>query len=111
VTGLAALRGKESDRIACLARGLAALGLSVGHGADFLRIAPRDTPGGAGADAGPRVLDPAGDHRMAFAFALCSLVRPAVYVADPGCVSKSWPSFWRDLAKCGARVATHAEGS
>ncbi|TAJ18261.1 MAG: 3-phosphoshikimate 1-carboxyvinyltransferase, partial [Planctomycetota bacterium] len=104
LTGLATLRGKESDRIACLARGLARLGLSVGHGPDFLRIAPGD----AAASSDARVLDPLGDHRMAFAFALCSLAAPRVYVADPGCVSKSWPSFWRDLAKCGARVETHA---
>jgi len=49
-------------------------------------------------------LDPAGDHRMAFAFALLGLLREGVDVSDPGCVAKSWPSFWDDLERAGARV-------
>lgn len=96
LTGLGTLPGKESSRIAVLAAGLAELGLETEATSDSLRIA-RGTPHSA-----PRVLDPAGDHRMAFAFALCSLFLPGVLVAEPGCVAKSWPGFWRDLEAAGA---------
>jgi 3-phosphoshikimate 1-carboxyvinyltransferase len=98
LTGLGTLPGKESSRIEVLARGLAACGFTARAGADDLEIGP-----GPGL-RGEVVLDPAGDHRMAFAFALLGLVVDGVRVADPGCVAKSWPGFWDDLAKCGAKV-------
>jgi 3-phosphoshikimate 1-carboxyvinyltransferase len=41
---------------------------------------------------------------MAFAFALLGLIRPGVFVREPECVAKSWPSFWKDLAALGAKV-------
>ena len=94
--GLATLRRKESDRLDVLAKGLAALGLAARVDADALEIAP-------GRLRGERVrLDPAGDHRMAFAFALLGLVVEGVEVLDAGCVAKSWPSFWEDLERLGA---------
>ena len=42
---------------------------------------------------------------MAFAFALLGLLRSGVRVADAGCVAKSWPRFWEDMAAAGAHVA------
>lgn len=93
LTGLETLNGKESRRVEVLADGLRALGVEVDSTDDELVIGPVNTPGTA-----PLVLDPHGDHRMAFAFALLGLVRPALRVEDPGCVAKSWPSFWDDLA-------------
>ena len=39
------------------------------------------------------------DHRMAMAFAVLGLVRPGISIKNPACVSKSYPSFWRDLAR------------
>ena len=78
-----------------LAEGLRAVGLAVEHGPAHLAVAPGGAPL---PDAGPPlVLDPRADHRMAFAFALLGLAFPRVRVADPGCVAKSWPGFWRDL--------------
>ena len=50
------------------------------------------------------MLDPSGDHRMAFAFALLGLLRPQTYVSNPGCVAKSWPGFWNDLETAGFRI-------
>jgi len=97
--GLATLPGKESDRLTVLAEGLRGVGLAVEVGVDTLRLAP-----GAGASAAPVWLDPRGDHRMAFAFALLGLLRPAVHVRDAGCVAKSWASFWSDLEGLGARL-------
>lgn len=103
LTGLGALRRKESDRLAVLAQGLSAAGLEVALGEQnggSLEIGP-----GRGArDTSEIVLDPHADHRMAFAFALLGLVRAGVYVRDAGCVVKSWPDFWSDMRRAGARV-------
>lgn len=104
LTGLGTLPGKESSRIEVLARGLAALGLETRAGSDFLSIGPRSSR----ATHAPVELDPDGDHRMAFAFALLGLVRTDVDVLEPGCVVKSWPRFWSDLERVGARVLSRA---
>jgi 3-phosphoshikimate 1-carboxyvinyltransferase len=103
LTGLGTLPGKESDRLAGLARALTKLGLVPEVGADSLRIAPGPAPTVPRTSA-PLVLDPLGDHRMAFAFALLGLVVPGVLVRDPRCVAKSWSAFWEDLAALGAHV-------
>ncbi len=95
--GLGTLPGKESSRIELLARGLEQAGWQASASRDSLRIGPPRVP-----ETRPVVLDPAGDHRMAFAFALLGLLRPGIAVANPGCVAKSWPSFWEDLARLGA---------
>ena len=100
LSGLGTLHGKESSRLEVLARGLQEAGFRARAGGDSLHL----EPGAGPAPKGLR-LDPAGDHRMAFAFALLGLVRPGVDVLDPGSVSKSWPGFWDDLERLGARLA------
>ena len=99
LTGLGTLPGKESSRIEVLARGLASCGWEVEAGVDSLAVGPA-----RGDLRTPRRLDPQGDHRMAFAFALLGLLRADVLVAQPGCVAKSWPRFWDDLRALGARM-------
>jgi 3-phosphoshikimate 1-carboxyvinyltransferase len=37
------------------------------------------------------------DHRMAMSFALLGLRVPGIEIADPGCVSKTFPGFWDAL--------------
>lgn len=96
LSGLGTLPGKESDRLAVLSEGLRALGCAVETGSESLGIAP------GGTQAASLVLDPRGDHRMAFAFALLGLLVPGVTVRDPDCVAKSWNSFWSDLDALGA---------
>ena len=91
-TGGANLRHKESDRIAVMARGLAQIGVRAEERPDGLVVH------GGRADASPATIDPAADHRIAMAFALAGLLGPAVSIADPGCVAKSYPGFWQDLA-------------
>jgi 3-phosphoshikimate 1-carboxyvinyltransferase len=88
--GLGTLNGKECRRLDVLAAALTRLGLAVRCGTDWLEVGP----GSPTSD--PLDLDPHGDHRMAFAFALLGLVRPGILVTHPGCVAKSWPGFWRD---------------
>jgi len=91
------LRLKESDRLRAMAEGLAALGVPVEERSDGLRIA------GVWADAEPPSeptrIDPHGDHRIAMSFALRGLRRPGVSIAEPDVVGKSFPGFWRELAR------------
>ena len=99
LTGLETLPGKESSRIRVLAEGLRRAGWPVEDDERSLTV-HAGAPG-----TGPVRLDPHGDHRMAFAFALLSLARPGIRVTDPGCVAKSWPGFWDALEGLGARPA------
>ncbi len=99
LTGLETLPGKESSRIDVLGEGLSALGLQVVPTDVSLEIRAGEVAHRS------LVLDPRGDHRMAFAFALLSLAVPGVRVRDPDCVAKSWPTFWRDMQRVGALVA------
>jgi 3-phosphoshikimate 1-carboxyvinyltransferase len=86
-------RIKESDRVRVLADGLRTAGCRVDELPDGLRV-ERGTPAG-----GTVTLDPHDDHRMAMAFGLLSLRLPGLHVANPGCVSKSYPGFWDDLER------------
>ncbi len=52
-----------------------------------------------GAGGRPGAHRPHGDHRIAMAMALVGLRRPNLRIADPACVGKSYPGFWRDLAQ------------
>jgi 3-phosphoshikimate 1-carboxyvinyltransferase len=103
IYGVAHLRHKESDRLAALASELGRLGGVVEELPDGLRIhpGPAGAAGGLGGLAaglhGGRV-DPNGDHRIAMAGALVGLRVPGVSVADPGCVAKSFPGFWDEIA-------------
>jgi len=99
LTGLGTLPLKESQRIDVLAHGFETAGIACESGPDFLRVGPRHA-----GDVRDVLLDPHGDHRMAFAFALLGLVRPGVRVKDARCVDKSWPGFWSEMQRLGARL-------
>jgi 3-phosphoshikimate 1-carboxyvinyltransferase len=43
------------------------------------------------------------DHRMAMSLALAGLRIPGVVILDPGCTSKTYPGFFDDLGRCGAK--------
>jgi len=86
VTGAAELRVKESDRIAVMASGLAALGVRHEVLPDGLRI-----EGGA---FGGGVVDSRGDHRVAMSFAVASLRASApIEIRDVANVATSFPGF------------------
>jgi 3-phosphoshikimate 1-carboxyvinyltransferase len=102
VGGASTLRVKETDRIAALATELAKLGVvaePVGVGKDeSLRISPPARAIDCSPTA-PRVeFDTYDDHRMAMSLALIGLRRPNIFIRNPACVSKTYPSFWRDLS-------------
>jgi 3-phosphoshikimate 1-carboxyvinyltransferase len=92
-------RGHETDRLRALADELAKLGVGVEELPDGLVV------DGGGAH-GPALLDPHDDHRLAMAFAAIAARVPGVAIADPGCVAKTYPGFWDDLARAGLRTRT-----
>jgi 3-phosphoshikimate 1-carboxyvinyltransferase len=100
IRGAAHTRVKESDRIAVLCREFRKIGARFEEYPDGMLIHPLDAP-----VSGEQILDPAGDHRMAMTFGVVSLRVPQIRVADPGCVSKSFPDFWSELERFGAHRA------
>ena len=91
--GLRTLRVKETDRIAALAEELRRIGCRVACSDDHLEVDPRPR------HERPVVIETYDDHRMAMAFAVLGLARPGISIADPSCVAKSHPGFWRDLGR------------
>ena len=89
IHGVPHLRLKETDRIAALCAGIAALGGEADPRSDGLEVRPRPLHGGT--------IDPQGDHRLAMAFAIAGLRVPGVEILDPDCVAKSYPGFWDDF--------------
>lgn len=100
--GVRTLRVKETDRIEALRTELGRIGVGVECPLDGDEGAMRITPPAGGIDrsgAAPAVVfDTYDDHRMAMSLALIGLVRPNVFIRDPGCVAKTYPGFWADLA-------------
>jgi len=91
VTGAGELRVKESDRLAVMAAGLSTLGVECELLGDGLRV--RGGPVGGGR------IDSHGDHRIAMAFAVASLVaRAPIEIEDVANVATSFPGF-ADLAR------------
>jgi 3-phosphoshikimate 1-carboxyvinyltransferase len=73
----------------------------VEEGPDFLRLAPPASflaASGAHAPT-PVVVDTYDDHRMAMAFSLASFGPHAVRINDPGCVSKTFPTYFTEFAR------------
>ncbi len=94
IRNVAHIRHKESDRIAALAVELRKLGAKVDELPDGLVIDPPPPDrlhGGRIATYN--------DHRMAMSFALAGSRIPGVTIEDPGCVAKTYPAFWNDLAR------------
>ncbi|MFJ4827106.1 3-phosphoshikimate 1-carboxyvinyltransferase [Streptomyces bacillaris] len=89
ISNIASLRIKECDRIAAVATELRKTGITVEEHADALTITG-GTPHGA-------VIDTYDDHRIAMCFAVAGLRTPGVVIKDPGCVAKSFPTFWQKL--------------
>jgi len=84
-------RVKETDRIAAMAAELTKLGATVEEGADYLRVVPP-------AAVKPASIDTYDDHRMAMSFSLAACGDAAVRINDPGCVAKTYPDYFAQLA-------------
>ncbi|HVT77317.1 MAG TPA: 3-phosphoshikimate 1-carboxyvinyltransferase [Acidimicrobiales bacterium] len=80
------IRRKDTDRVAVTVRELRRCGVEVEEHPDGMTIHPSARHGA--------VIDPAGDHRMAMAFAVLGLVTPGIEISDAECVSKTFPDFF-----------------
>jgi len=103
VRGAEELRHKEVDRIAVMARALAAVGVTVEETEDGIVIEGGRIRGGS--------IDSGGDHRIAMAFAVASPASEgAIAIGNTGPVATSFPGFVETAARAGLsiRVGTTA---
>lgn len=94
LTGLHTLKIKETDRLAALQQEISKLGGQIQTTADSLHL-----------ESSTHIIPDVTiatyqDHRMAMAFAPLALRVPLI-IEDAEVVSKSYPTFWGDLARVG----------
>ncbi|MFF4238809.1 3-phosphoshikimate 1-carboxyvinyltransferase [Actinomadura geliboluensis] len=87
LTGIAHLRGHETDRLAALVTEINGLGGDAAELPDGLEIRPRPLHGG--------VFHTYDDHRMVMAAAVLGLAVPGIEVENPETVGKTLPNFTR----------------
>jgi 3-phosphoshikimate 1-carboxyvinyltransferase len=105
VTGAEELRVKESDRIAVMAEGLQAMGVTCEVLPDGIRIEGQPQPqvfsGGT--------IDSHGDHRIAMSFAIASLrAKAPIQILDVANVATSFPDFPGVARAAGLDVQAHS---
>jgi len=93
LAGLGTLAHKESDRLSGIVNGLRRLGATVDQRGDELTVSGRVHHGGT--------LDAHEDHRMAMVFSVAGLAQEGVTVRGDESVTKTWPGFYRDMARIG----------
>lgn len=91
VRGVGFIRGKESDRIGDLVVELARAGIEASAQEDGFTI--------VGGEPRPTRFRTYDDHRMAMSLALLGLRAGGIEIEDPGCVAKTYPGFFDDLAR------------
>ena len=103
IRGLSTLAAKESDRIHAMSQWLQDIGAAVESGVDWIRIhanmnAATNPNSHTRRKAIPAeiTVNPHADHRIAMSAAVAGAFRGGVCISNPGCVEKSWPSFWND---------------
>jgi len=98
LTGLHTLKIKETDRLVALKTEIEKFGAKVEITNDSLQLFPAKT---LKEDISVATYN---DHRMAMAFAPLALKVP-LNIEDAGVVSKSYPTFWKDMEFLGFRVS------
>lgn len=91
ISGVGFIKNKESDRLNDLAREMGQCGANVNADDDGLSI-----DGVISAKSG--TVDTHHDHRLAMALSLLALASGGITVHNADVVSKSWPSFFTDMA-------------
>ena len=98
--GLGELRVKESDRLAAIARGLAACGVAVEDGPDWLTVEGK----GGRPRGGTRIVTNL-DHRPAMAFLVMGMVaEQPVEIDDGSPIETSFPGFVELMNGLGAKI-------
>lgn len=91
------LRLKESDRIAALETELTKMGARVETTAESLCVYKSQLKGAS--------IETHNDHRIAMSFAVAGLVaRGETTIKNAEVVEKSYPNFWDDFKKIGAKI-------
>ncbi len=104
IRGADELRVKESDRIAVMAKGLAALGIRIEESPDGARIHGGRLRGG--------YVDSGGDHRCAMSFAVAgAIAHDAVRIVDCTNVATSFPDFADRARDLGMNLAESASAA
>lgn len=86
VTGIGFIRAKETDRIAAVVTELQRLGIHAVEDDDGFTITPGPVRAG--------IVHTYDDHRMAMSFSLLGLRVPGIVIDDPGCVAKTFPTYF-----------------
>ena len=98
LTGVAHLRGHETDRLAALVAEITRIGGLARQTRDGIEIGALP----AGGRLRPALLRAYADHRMATFAAVVGLAVPGIRLDDVGCTSKTLPGFpdlWADLLR------------
>ncbi len=80
------LREKECDRMDAVVSQLNKMGINADQGETWISV-DGGTPAGA-------LIETFNDHRIAMAFSVAGLRVLGMEIENPGCVAKSFPSFW-----------------
>jgi 3-phosphoshikimate 1-carboxyvinyltransferase len=107
--GLGELRVKESDRLAAMARGLMACGVTVEEGADSLTVRGA---GGRPRGGNAQPIATSLDHRIAMSFLVLGTVAERPVTIDDGVpIETSFPDFAGFMNRLGARIAPATEAA
>ncbi len=90
IEGIASLRVKECDRIACSAKELRKSGVAVEEFADAMAIQPCPALGAA-------TFETYEDHRMAMALSVLASMIGGCTVLGAECVAKTYAAYWEDF--------------
>ena len=98
--GIGELRVKECDRLAAVATGLAACGVTVESGEDWLAVTGTGRPPAGGATVATHL-----DHRIAMSFLVLGLASDnGIAVDDAGPIETSFPGFVAAMRGLGAEI-------
>ena len=86
IHNVAHLRAKECDRLAAVSNELTKMGIETRVYENELEIVGGNPEGAE--------IETYDDHRIAMCFAVAGLKVPGIRILDPGCVEKSFPTYW-----------------
>ncbi len=95
LSGLKTLRLKETDRLTAMQAELKKFGIRMRKTEDQAEILPQKLTGN------PETICTYDDHRMAMAMAIMAVKTGEITIENPGVVKKSYPHFWKELARLG----------
>lgn len=93
---VAHIRAHECDRISAMVQLLRQMEIQVEEREDGLTIYPGQPQ--------PALLSSYDDHRVAMSCALIGTKVPGIRIDNPGCVSKTCPTYFDELAQLGVKI-------